>query len=194
MGIEIVSSELDVVWLSGAQVSYVGSVVAEASDGGVVSPVSRQSRPLMQATFSTIEIASVWAMFGTTRSGQKGFFIRPPIDRFKKVTAGSIGTATGLAQTFQLKISLGTLTWDALYPVEATLIIYGNGTPISSSTWELGDDGEVAVDAGALTNGHAVTATFEYKTAVRFVEGELEETIQTVDYEEIQSVTVREVI
>jgi len=190
---EIVSSELDVEWLMGAQVTYIDSVVAEESDGGVVAPVGRQTRPLMQATFSTWDADEVAAMFGTTRSGRKAFFIRPPVERYKKVTAATIGTATGAAQTFQLQISLGTLSWDALYPVESTIIIYGNGTPILSSTWELGDDGQVTVDAGALTNGHTVTATFEYKTAVRFVEAELEQTIETVDLVTIQTVTVREV-
>ena len=131
-------------------------------------------------------------MFGR-RAPPKAFFIRPPVDRYRKVTAGVLGTATGAAQTFQLQISLGTLTWDALYPVESSIIIYGNAVAIAGSAWELGDGGEVTVDAGALTNGHTVTATFEYKIAVRFVEAELEETIETVDLQTIQTVTVREV-
>jgi len=193
MGIEIVNSELVVEWFMGAQITYVDSVLAEPSDSGVVSPVGRQARPLMQATFSTWDSDLVAAMFGTTRSGRKAFFIRPPVDRYKKVMAATIGTATGAEQTFQLQISLGTLTWDALYPVEDTIIIYGNGVQIAGSAWELGDAGAVIVDAGALTNGHTVTATFEYKTAVRFVEAELEQTIETVDLQTIQSVTVREV-
>jgi len=193
MGIEIIASELDVMWLMGAQVSYIDSVIAEPSDGGVVSPVGKQARPLLQATFSTWDAAEVAAMFGTTRSGRKAFFIRPPVDRYRKVTAATIGTATGAEQTFQLQISMGTLTWDALYPVEETIIIYGNGVQILGSAWELDDDGQVTVDAGALTNGHTVTVTFEYMTAVRFVESTLEETIETVDLQTIQTVTVREV-
>jgi len=193
MGIEILDTELDVDWLQGAQITYVDSVVAEPSDGGVITPVGRQVRPLLQATFETWDAAEVAAMFGTTRSGRKAFFIRPPVDRYKKVTGAALGTATGAEQTFQLQISLGELTWNALYPVESTIIIYGNGVAISDSAWTLGDDGEVTVDAAALTNGHSVTATFEYKTAVRFIEAQLEETIQTLYLQTIQTVTVREV-
>jgi len=190
---EIVNSELDVDWMMGATVSYIDSVIAEPSESGVVEPVGRQSRPLLQATFATWESDEVAAMFGTTFSGRKAFFIRPPVDRFKKVTNALIGTATGAEQTFQLQISLGTLTWNALYPDEDTIVISGDGTPILSSAWSLGADGLVTVDAGALTVGHTVTATFEYMTAVRFLEAELEQTIETVDLQTIQTVTVREV-
>lgn len=190
---DIVNSELDVEWLVGATVSYIDNVIAEASEGGVVEPVGLQSRPLLQATFSTWDSNEVVAMFATTRSGRKAFFIRPPVDRYRKVTAATLGTATGAEQSFQLQISLGALTWDALYPDESTIIIYGNAAPIAGSAWELGDGGIVTVDAGALTAGHTVTVTFEYKTAVRFVEPELQETIETIDLQVIQTVTVREV-
>lgn len=189
---EIVDSELTVTWLSGAQINYVDNVVSEPSEGGKIEPVGRQSRPLLQATFGTTEVAAVWAMFGTTRSGRKGFFVRPPVDRFKKVTGATLGTATGAEQTFTLKIALGTLEWDALYPVEATLILYANAVEISSSDWSL-DAPEVTLDADTGRIGQTITATFEYKTAVHIVDAELSETIQTVDYEQIQTLTVREV-
>lgn len=190
---QIVDSELSVKWEVGAQIGYIDSVVADPSEGGVVSPTGRQTRPLMQATFSTIEIAAVWAMFGTTRSGVKGFFIRPPVERFKKVTMAPLGTATGASQTFQLQVSLGTLSWDALYPVESTIILYDNETPIDETDWSLGDDGEITLDADGGRAGHTIKATFEYKTAVRFVDAELQETVESVELETIQTVTVREV-
>jgi hypothetical protein len=194
MGIEIVNSELDVLWLSGAQISYVDSVLAEPSDGGVMSPVGRQSRPLMQATFSTREVDDVWDMFGTTRSGRRGFFIRPPVDRFKTVTAAVLGVASGAEEEFQLEISLGTLTWPALYPVESTIIVYANAVAITSSNWELGDDGVLTLLATSPSRaGQAITVTFEYKTAVRFVDAELQDTIDAPDHEVIQTCTVREV-
>lgn len=193
---QVVDAELTVDWLMGAQISYVDDVVAEESDGGVVEPIGRRTRPLMQATFSTWDAALVRAMFGTTRGGRLGFFIRPPVEHFKKVTGATLGTATGAEQVFQLEISLGTLSWPALYPVESTLIVYDNGTPIvvgSPAAWTLGDDGELTLSAGAVTAGHTVTATFEYKTAVRFVDPELQETIETLELQTIQSLTVREV-
>lgn len=190
---EIVNSELDVMWLSPAQVNYVDSVGGEESDGGVIAPFGRQTRPVMQATLGTWDVAAVWAMFGTTRSGRKAFFIRPPVDRFKKVIGSTLGTATGAEQTFTLKISLGTLEWDADYVVEATLILYANGVAISSSDWTL-DAPDVTLDADTGRIGQTITATFEYKRAVRFVEPVLEETILTVDHEEIQNFTVREIL
>jgi hypothetical protein len=194
MGIEIVNSELDVSWLSGAQISYVDSVVAEPSDGGVMSPVGRQSRPLMQATFSTREVDDVWDMFGTTRSGRKGFFIRPPVERFKKVTEAALGIASGSEQEFQLEIALGTLTWSALYPVESTIIVYANGVALSDALWNLGDDGVLTLLATSPSlSSQAITVTFEYKTAVRFVDAELQDTIDAPDHEVIQTCTVREV-
>lgn len=190
---EIVNSELTVTWSSGAQVGYVDQVVAELSDGGYVDPVGRQTRPLMQATFATVEVAAVRAMYGTTRSGRKGFFIRPPLEAFYKVTGATLGTVTGSEQTFQLAVSLGTLTWDALYPDTSTIIIYDDGTPLTLTThYTVGALGVITLLAGR-TAGHTITTTFEYKTAVRFVDAELSEEVQTVDYETLQSCTIREV-
>lgn len=191
---EIVSSELTVKWETGCQIGYVDEVIAEPSDGGYVDPVAKQTRPLMQATFATVEVAAVRAMYGTTRSGRKGFFVKPPLDAFKKVTGATLGIATGSEQTFQLKIALGTLEWNALYPDAATLIVYDNGSALTVTThYTLGALGVVTLLAGR-TPGHTITATFEYKTAVRFIDAELSETlIETVDNEMLQSLTIREV-
>lgn len=190
---EIYNGELDVFWLSGAQIGYVDSLAGEESDGGNAAPVNRQVRPLMQATFGTLEASEVRAMFGNTRSGSKAFFIRPPLDSFRKVTGATLGTATGSEQIFQLKIALGAVTWDALYPDPTTLIVYDDGSPLVVTTdYTLGDLGVVTLLAG-ITAGHTITATFEYKTAVRFVDPQLSQTIETVDREEVQSLTVREI-
>lgn len=191
---QILNSELIVEWVTGAQISYVGSVSAEVSDGGAVQPVSRQSRPLMQATFGTFDIDDVWEMFGSTNFGVKGFMIRPPVDRFKQVTRAPLGFSNGSSQTFQLQISLGSMVWSALYPVASTIVVYDNGTPILSSAWTLGSDGQLTLHAGAISASHAVTVSFEYMTAVRFVDPELQSTVPAKGIQQIQSVTVREII
>lgn len=192
MAIELVNSELSVTWHSGAQIDYLDSIVAEKSQGGLVEPVAHQSRPLLVMTFSTNDATAARAMFGTTRSGRKAFLIRVPIDAYKKVTAATLGTATGLAQDFTLKIALGTLEWDATYAVESTIIVYDNGTPISDSVWSWAAP-VLSLDAGAIASGHTVTVTFEYNRKVHFADFTLPDVVQTVDYETIQSMTLEEV-
>lgn len=190
---EIISQELTVEWYLGAQIGYVDNVIVQESDSGVVEPVNRQSRPLMQATFATWDVAGIVEMFGSTRSGRRGFFIRPPVEAFKKVSDAGLGIATGAAQSFQLQIIIGTLAWDAKYPVESTIQVFKDGTLIPDSAWALGTDGEIELAAGAAANGQVIRATFEYLTAVRFVDAELMQQIETADFTTIQSVTVREV-
>lgn len=190
---EIINAELTADWYTTASIGYVDSVVAEVSDSGVVQPINRQIRPLLQATFGTWDVDLVEAMFGSTRSGRKAFFIRPPIERFRKVTGAVVGLATGASQTFQLYISRGDLAWNALYPVEATIVMAKNGVTISDANWSLGANGVVTLAAGAASSGQTITATFEYLTAVRFVDPELLQGIETADLQIIQSVTIREV-
>lgn len=192
MAMEHVNSELSVTWHSGAQINYVDNVVAEPSEGGVVEPVGVQSRPLLRMTFDTNDAAAARAMFGTTRSGRKSFLIRVPVDAYSKVTNATLGTATGLAQDFTLKIALGTLEWDADYAVESTIIVYDNGTPISDSVWSFVAP-VLSLDAAAIASGHTVNVTFEYNRKVHYAEFELPDMVQTVDYETIQNMTLNEV-
>jgi hypothetical protein len=187
---EILSSELTVTWLSGLQVSWIGSVSAEPSEGGYVEPVSRQSRPLLQMTGGSIEVTEVQNMFFNTDCGRKGFFIKPPIERLYVVTAKNLGAATGAEQDFQLTVTVGSVSWDALYVDNITL--YANGVEISESDWAE-DDGLITLDADTGRTGQTITADYEIKWAVRFVEETLEQTIETADYETIQTVTLREI-
>lgn len=187
-----VNSELTVDWQAGAQITYVDSIVAEPSQGGVIEPVGFQSRPLLVMTFDTVDAAAVRAMFGTTRSGRKSFLIRVPIDAYSKVTGATLGIATGLAQDFTLKIALGTLEWDADYAVESTIVVYDNGVPVLDSAWSFVAP-TLSLDPGAIAASHAVTVDFEYNRKVHFAEFELPDVIPTINFETIQSMTLNEV-
>ncbi len=189
---EILDAELTVTWLSGAQISWVGSVVAEPSEGGYVQPVSRQARPLLHATFSSRDAIAVQTMFFNTDCGRKAFFLRPPLERLYKFTGVALGIATGSSQAFQLTQSVGSISWAALYPDESSIILYANGSPISESDWSQAL-GLVTLDADGGRSSQAITADYEIRYAVRFVEEQLNETVEVVDYEVIQSLTVSEI-
>jgi len=179
------------VWLTGAQRAWITSTSAEKSDGGIVSPVARLDRALLQFTFSVFldDIDDVENLFVQVDGPANGFFCKPPLTRDHKVTGGALGTATGAAQNVQLTITRGKI-WNALYPIEATIIIYANGVALSEAVWSLGALGVVTVTA---TAGQTLTATFEYRTPFRFVEDSLETNIQAPDIETVQSVTIEEI-
>lgn len=191
---EVVNYELDVMWLSGSQIAWIDSVVAEPSESGFVEPIGRQSRFLMQATFSTWDAALVRTMWARTRSGRKAFLIRPPLDDFSKVTNITLGVATGSSQVFQLINTVADLTWNILYPDSATLIVYDNGTPLTVTTdYTLGALGVLTLNASGGRTGHTISATYEYRTPVRFLDAELQQTVEAIEHQVIQSATVREV-
>ncbi len=187
---EILSSELTVLWLDGLQIAHVGSVVREKSEGGYLEPVSRQSRPLLQMTGSTLEASEVRAMFFNTDCGRKAFFIKPPLASLYVVTGRALGTATGVEQVFTLTNVIGSISWPALYV--DTITLYANGVAISGSDWDE-DGGDVTLEADTGRTGQAITADYQIKYAVSFVEDQLSEQVETVDRETIQSVTMLEI-
>lgn len=188
---EIYNAELTVTMLSGAQIAWVGSVVAEPSEGGYVQPISRQSRPLLQVTFGTIEAEEVHTMFFNTDCGRKAFYYRPiPLTRFYEFTDVALGNATGAEETFQLQFTYGSIAWDALYV--DNIVLYANGSEINESDWSE-DDGLITLDADTGRTGQAITADYQVKFIMRFVESELSTGIETADFETIQTVTLREV-
>lgn len=187
---QILDVELDVEWIDTGIVTWVGDVIAEPSQGGVVEPVSRQSRPLFQATLGTWDVAAVQTMFMNTNCGEKGFLIRPPDEDLYLFEGVALGTATGLEQEFQLQATFGTLSWDALYVDDITL--YANGVAIPDDDWSE-NLGLVTLEASSTRGGQAIAADFANLFAVRFVEPELEQTIVIPGFRQIQTFTVREV-
>lgn len=187
---EILDAELTAEWLDPTQISWVGNVVSEESEGGKVEPVSRQARPLFQATFATFDAEAVQTMFFNTDCGRKAFFIRPPVERFYLFENVALGTATGLEQEFQLEVTIGSVSWDALYVDNVTL--YANGVAISDADWEE-DEGLVTLEPSSTRGGQAIEATYQIKYAVRIVDPQLDQQIVTADFQTIQTLTVREI-
>lgn len=187
---EILDAELVVEWIDTGLISWVGSVAAEDSEGGYLEPVSRQSRPLLQATLGTWDVVAVETMFFNTDCGRKAFFIRPPVERFYLFENVSLGTATGLEQQFQLQVTFGSISWDALYVED--IVLYANGVAIDDDDWSE-SDGLVTLEPSSVRGGQAITATYEIKYAVRFVEPELQQELVTPNFQRIQTFTVREI-
>lgn len=190
MAIEILDAELTAEFYEPTQISWIGSVSAEPSDGGYVEPVSRQSRPLLQMTFATWDVSLVRNMFFNTDCGRKAFFIRPPLEALYVFTAKTLGTATGLEQEIQLTVTVGSVSWAALYVDDLTL--YANGVEIAEADYTE-EDGLITLEPSSTRGGQAITADYQVKYAVRFVEAELSQEIQANDFESIQSATVREI-
>lgn len=187
---QVLDSELVVEWIDTGIVTWVGSVIAEPSQGGVVEPVAQQSRPLLQATLGTWDAADVQTMFMNTNCGEKAFFIRPPDEHFYLFEGVALGTATGLEQEFQLQVTFGSLSWDAIYV--DNIVLYANGVAISDGDWAEAN-GLVTLEPSSVRGGQAITADYQIKYAVRFVEPELEQTIVIPGFRQIQTFTVREV-
>lgn len=187
---EILNSELVVDWIDTGLISWIGSVVAEESDGGYVEPVSRQSRPLLQATLGSWDVVAVENMFFNTDCGRKAFFIRPPVERLYLFEDITLGTATGLEQEFQLSVIRGSVSWDALYV--DNIVLYANDVEIPEGDWSE-DDGLITLEPSSTRGGQTITAAYQVKYAVRFVDAELQQELITADFQRIQTFTVREI-
>lgn len=187
---QILDAELVVDWIDTGIITWVGDVIADPSQGGVVEPVSRRVRPLFQATLGTWDATAVQTMFMNTNCGLKAFFIRPPDEDLYLFEAVALGTATGLEQEFQLHVTFGSVSWDAIYVDNITL--YANGVAISDDDWSEAD-GLITLEVSSTRGGQAITADYQIKYAVRFVEPELEQTIVIPGFRQVQSFTVQEV-
>ena len=108
------------------------------------------------------------------------------------VTGQNLGVSTGIATVYQLQITRGQ-SWNALYPIESTIIVYSNGIPLATSpaTWTLGSDGEITITAPSST---VITVDFEYRTAFRFIEESLVTTLDANGFvQTVQQVTIEEI-
>jgi hypothetical protein len=188
----IVSTNMPTSWLRNARREWATNVSAGPSEGGFVEPVALQSRPLLRFTADVNPnyYASMENLFIECNGMEKGFFVKCPLPADHQATAVAIGTGTGASQTLQLMISRGQ-TWAALYPIDGTITIYSNAVAtVQGVDWTLGLLGEIT---GTFTLGHAITATFQFKTAFRFLENSMTtmleynnlQTPQQISFEEI---------
>ena len=71
------------------------------------------------------------------------------------------------------------------------MIVYANGVPLAPSPglWSLGALGAITIYAPL---GQALTATFNYDTAMYFVADQIETTLVASSIEFVRSITIRE--
>lgn len=190
---QVLSTEMPTWWLDGARREWVTSVIRDPSEAGVVEPVAQQTRPLLRFTVDVDHEngEALENLFIEANGPEKAFLCQCPLERDHYQSAAvTIGTATGSLQSMQLLISRGQ-TWGMLYPIDGTIIVYSNGTPlVQGVNWTLGALGLIAITS---TSGHAITARAKYKTRFGFLENSLttvldqglRQTPQQVSFEEI---------
>lgn len=189
---EILSTEMPGRWLDGARREWATSVVVEPSESGIVEPVAQQLRPFLRFTFNADprDSAALENLFIEANGPEKGFLCKAPLVRDHRVTGVPIGTATGSAQALQLKIKRGQ-TWDMLYPIDGTITLYANATPLVQGTdWTLGLLGAVTVTA---TLGAALTIDADYKTAFRLLENSQVTLLEKGVIQTVQQVSIEEI-
>lgn len=190
MTIQVIATELPSNWLNGARREWVTSVISEPSESGVRTPVAQQVRPFLRFTFDVSEnyMAAMEDHYIEANGPEMAFLCQPPLARDHQATAVPIGTGTGASQSLQLMIRKGQ-SWAALYPIPGTITIYGNGTPLVG--WTLGLLGVVT---GTATLGHAVTATFKYKTLFAYLENSFVTMMEYGSRQRPQQVRIEEVL
>lgn len=189
----ILDIEIPNTWISGAELNWVASTANETSYGGVRAPVARQTRPLMEITFDVAfdDVVTIENLYILCNGPANGFFARPPIERYYKELAQSLGVFTGSPQAIQLTITRGQ-TWDARYIDGDTIVVYSNGVPITGSPlpYSINETTGVLTITGTL--GETGTIDFEYKTAFQFTEDTLQINLNA-NYEAPKSITILEI-
>lgn len=187
---QTLSTEMPTSWLRGSRREWVTSVVSEPSESGVREPVAQQVRPFLRFTIdlNPNNVADIENLFIEANGPEKAWLCKPPLMRDHQMTAVPIGTGTGSPQSLQLMILRGQ-SWAALDPIADTITIYGNGSPLVG--WTLGDDGIVS---GTATLGHAVTATFQFKTRFAFLEQSLTTMLDAANWQGAQQVSFEEIV
>ena len=113
-------------------------------------------------------------------------------------TDQNLGTGTGALTTFQLRKAYTsggrTLYRKITRPVAGTVTVKVNGvTVVSSGNWSISTTTGLITFNVAPTNGHAVTASFEFDVPVRFDSDHFPVTLEAVDVGQVADLSIVEV-
>jgi uncharacterized protein (TIGR02217 family) len=129
-------------------------------------------------------IDTLLAFFNARQGRAYGFLFKDWADY--AATDQNIGTGTGALTTFQLRKAYTsgarTLYRKITRPVSGSVSIKVNGVTIASpSNWSVSTTTGIVTFNSAPTNGHAVTASFEFDVPVRFESDHFPVTLEAVD-------------
>lgn len=144
------------------------------TDGGQNSTNQEWSLPLYRGQIgygiqSKTLFTAVVKFFYARRGRLRGFLFKDWSDY--EITAGALGTGDGTTQNFQInKIYTDTIlpfTRPITRPIQSSIVVSVNGTPISGSNWSLLTGGIIRFNV-APTLGQVLTVTCEFDIPVRF--------------------------
>jgi uncharacterized protein (TIGR02217 family) len=183
----------------GAKGGPLFSTTINVADGGAVSANQNWSYPLYVGNISygiqTKEnLLDVIDFFWARRGRLRGFLFRDWADY--EMVNEPLGTGDGVEQNFQCirRYADTVLPFDRplKYPIESTMTVYLDGTPVSDSAWSLLSTGEVRFTT-APTVGQVVTASGEFNIACRFMQDQLEIQMEVWNVGAIPSISIMEV-
>ncbi|WP_029581935.1 DUF2460 domain-containing protein [Bradyrhizobium sp. URHD0069] len=195
--------------LVGAIRRLVTSTATQPGDSGIDGRLGKYDFPLLELTVSPLPEQSqeVEDLFFTQNGPERSFLVRPPLVRDRVATAQPLllnrapAFGTGTAAVYQLGIAktardadggaLHTVYKPIYHPLALAMVIYANGVALATSPalWTLGALGSITVTAPL---GHALTADFDYDTAMFFVADQIETTLQASEVEFVKGITIRE--
>lgn len=169
------------------------------TDGGFIIANQNWEYPLYQGNVGygisdRADLEDVIAFFYARRGRLRGFLFRDWSDY--QFTAENLGTGDGVERNFQVIRTYQDTVIDferpLKYPIESSMTVYLDGSPVAGSAWSLLSTGEVRFTT-APTVGQIVTATGEFNIAARFLTDTLEIDMSIFDVGAIPAIPIAEV-
>lgn len=182
--------------LDGSTVILEDEVSKIESDSGLVEIIQhwprRRKRITLIFNFQWVDdVSNLYEVNGNVHA----FLIKLPRDRDHLATLEPLSAVEGSTTDYQLSTTNSTtarsIVVNRLYPDENTVQVFVGGVEVfSPATWQLEPNGVIAF--GSPPAG-AITATFEYYTAVRFDSDGLDITLSDADNDQLRQVHLVEV-
>lgn len=175
------------------------STIVNMTDGGSVSTNQNWSYPLYKGNVgygiqSRENMEDVLSFFYARRGRLRGFLFKDWSDY--EFTAEELGTGDGAETDFQVVRTYTdtTLPFTRILtrPIESTMVVYADGTPVSDANWSLLSTGEVRFSV-APSIGVVITATGEFNIPARFMTDHLEMEMEIWSAGSIPSIPIMEV-
>lgn len=169
------------------------------SDGGFIAANQNWAYPLYRGNVgygiqTDDNLRDVIDFFWARRGRLRGFLFRDWSDY--EMVNEPVGTGNGVIQNFQCirRYADTVLPFDRplKYPIESTMVVSVNGTPISDTLWSLLSTGEVRFTT-APTMGQVITVSGEFNIACRFTQDDLEVQMEVWNAGAIPSIGIMEV-
>lgn len=150
---------------------------------------------ILSQTGAVDELKEIEGLFNAKQAQAGTFLYLDPV--FNTVSAEPFGTGDGATKQFQLIAAFGNTggpsTPEIIQNLQATPVIFDNGTPVSTSAYTIGATGIVTFNT-APTSGHALTWAGSFYYLVQFETDDFEPDEFLNRMWEIQSIPIKSVI